>query len=162
MEMKNLFLLFGFKRAEIQRLYERHDFKGGEDFMKGLKALQSHFTSLSDDLKDFGGVPTFKRTFFQDMDLLEKHLTKEILHEIDCKIDKTHNNKQEVQFNAFKVEVDFSRHGKPLALRKDNSNLRNTALSKSVKESSLDSETKDVHAIKYKMSKEKERCMTYF
>nr|GEU34016.1 uncharacterized mitochondrial protein AtMg00810-like [Tanacetum cinerariifolium] len=37
-----------------------------------------------------------------------------------------------------------------------------TASSKSVKESSLDSATKDVHAIKYKMSKAKERCMIYF
>ncbi|GKC16710.1 hypothetical protein Tco_1013492 [Tanacetum coccineum] len=36
-----------------------------------------------------------------------------------------------------------------------------TASSKSVKESNLDSTTKDVHAIKYKMSKAKERCMTY-
>nr|GEV49920.1 gypsy/Ty3 retroelement polyprotein [Tanacetum cinerariifolium] len=37
-----------------------------------------------------------------------------------------------------------------------------TASSKSEKESSLNSATKDVHAIKYKMSKAKERCMTYF
>nr|GEU69350.1 hypothetical protein [Tanacetum cinerariifolium] len=37
-----------------------------------------------------------------------------------------------------------------------------TASSKSVKESSMDSATKDVHAIKYKMSKAKERHMTYF
>ncbi|GKF09339.1 hypothetical protein Tco_0043563 [Tanacetum coccineum] len=37
-----------------------------------------------------------------------------------------------------------------------------TASSKSVKESNLNSETKDVHAIKYKMSKAKERCMAYF
>ncbi|GJV78549.1 hypothetical protein Tco_1514419 [Tanacetum coccineum] len=37
-----------------------------------------------------------------------------------------------------------------------------TASNKSVKESSLDSATKDVHAIKYKMSKAKERCMAYF
>ncbi|GKC52345.1 hypothetical protein Tco_1075090 [Tanacetum coccineum] len=37
-----------------------------------------------------------------------------------------------------------------------------TASSKSVKESSLNSEIKDVHAIKYKMSKSKERCMAYF
>ncbi|GJU69144.1 hypothetical protein Tco_1255403 [Tanacetum coccineum] len=36
------------------------------------------------------------------------------------------------------------------------------ASSKSVKESSLDSATKDMHAIKYKMSKAKERCMAYF
>ncbi|GJZ27095.1 hypothetical protein Tco_0571348 [Tanacetum coccineum] len=37
-----------------------------------------------------------------------------------------------------------------------------TASSKSVKEYSLNSETKDVHAIKYKLSKAKERCMAYF
>nr|GEZ22239.1 hypothetical protein [Tanacetum cinerariifolium] len=43
----------------------------------------------------------------------------------------------------------------------ENSNSE-TASSKSIKESSLNSTIKDVHAIKYKMSKEKERCMTYF
>ncbi|GKB62778.1 hypothetical protein Tco_0918964, partial [Tanacetum coccineum] len=37
-----------------------------------------------------------------------------------------------------------------------------TASNKSINESSLNSETKDVHAIKCKMSKAKERCMTYF
>nr|GEW00365.1 hypothetical protein [Tanacetum cinerariifolium] len=37
-----------------------------------------------------------------------------------------------------------------------------TVSSKSVKESSLDYATKDVHAIKYNMSKAKERRMTYF
>nr|GEZ91739.1 copia protein [Tanacetum cinerariifolium] len=37
-----------------------------------------------------------------------------------------------------------------------------TASSKSVKESNLNFATKDVHAIKYKISKAKERCMTYF
>ncbi|GKE69412.1 hypothetical protein Tco_1527484 [Tanacetum coccineum] len=44
---------------------------------------------------------------------------------------------------------------------KDYSNSE-TASSKLVKECSLNSETKDVHAIKYKMSKAKERCMAYF
>nr|GEV65608.1 hypothetical protein [Tanacetum cinerariifolium] len=44
---------------------------------------------------------------------------------------------------------------------KEDSNSE-TASSKSVKESSLDSATKDVHAIKYKMSKSKEKCMAYF
>ncbi|GJS86591.1 hypothetical protein Tco_0769227 [Tanacetum coccineum] len=37
-----------------------------------------------------------------------------------------------------------------------------TSSSKSLKESILDSATKDVHAIKYKLSKAKERCMAYF
>ncbi|GJY47711.1 hypothetical protein Tco_0436774 [Tanacetum coccineum] len=44
---------------------------------------------------------------------------------------------------------------------KEDSNSETTS-SKSVKESSLNSETKDMHVIKYKMSKAKERCMTYF
>ncbi|GKC77237.1 hypothetical protein Tco_1128011, partial [Tanacetum coccineum] len=44
---------------------------------------------------------------------------------------------------------------------KEDSNSE-TASNKSVKKSSLDYATKDVHAIKYKMSKAKERCMTYF
>ncbi|GJT98666.1 hypothetical protein Tco_1094184 [Tanacetum coccineum] len=44
---------------------------------------------------------------------------------------------------------------------KEDSNSK-TASSKSVKESSLNFETKDVHVIKYKMSKAKERCLAYF
>ncbi|GJV57018.1 hypothetical protein Tco_1458023 [Tanacetum coccineum] len=44
---------------------------------------------------------------------------------------------------------------------KEDSNSK-TASSKSLKESSMNSETKDVHAIKYNMSKAKEICMAYF
>ncbi|GJS25611.1 hypothetical protein Tco_0454243 [Tanacetum coccineum] len=43
-----------------------------------------------------------------------------------------------------------------------NSQEGETVCSKLIKESSLVYETNDVHAIKNKMSKEKERCMTYF
>ncbi|GKA18575.1 hypothetical protein Tco_0698490 [Tanacetum coccineum] len=43
-----------------------------------------------------------------------------------------------------------------------NSQEGETVCSKSVKESSLDYETNDMHAIENKMSKAKERCMTYF
>ncbi|GKA62482.1 hypothetical protein Tco_0762001 [Tanacetum coccineum] len=56
-----------------------------EGCMKSLKALQSHFTFLTDTLKDFGGVLIFKITFSQDMNLLEKHLTKQIICKADCK-----------------------------------------------------------------------------
>ncbi|GKA95756.1 hypothetical protein Tco_0817851 [Tanacetum coccineum] len=72
------------QEQEIQRLQEKARLSK-EGCMKGLKTLQSHFTSLSENLKDNAQVATFKRTFTQDMDLLEKQLTKEILHEIDCK-----------------------------------------------------------------------------
>ncbi|GKA32839.1 hypothetical protein Tco_0719206 [Tanacetum coccineum] len=72
------------KDQEIQRLQEKALFsKGG--CMKGLIALHSNFKIISDDLIDFGGVAAFKRTFSQDINLLEKYLTKEILHEINCK-----------------------------------------------------------------------------
>ncbi|GJZ22113.1 hypothetical protein Tco_0559152 [Tanacetum coccineum] len=193
-----------------------------EGCIKSLKALQSKFTFLTDTLQDFGQVPIFKRTFSQDMDLLEQQLTKEIPCKTDCKTTLTNlrttfenafNSKlrecilkytrfntqsfrdaiikdmdfimkymleiilhqqeiqqllnekklqtQEVQSNTVQeLKVD------PIIMentysRKDNSNS-DTALSKSVMESSSDSKTKDVHAIKYKMSKVKERCMAYF
>ncbi|GKA54198.1 gag-pol polyprotein [Tanacetum coccineum] len=49
-----------------------------------------------------------------------------------------------------------------LVIQNTCSEKEDTASSKSVKEISLDSAIKDVHAIKYKMSKAKERCMAYF
>ncbi|GJW08404.1 hypothetical protein Tco_1570827 [Tanacetum coccineum] len=154
--------------------------------MKCLKALQSNFKILSDDLKDFGGVATFKRTFSQDMDLLEKYLTKEILHEIDCKTDLTklrtiYDNRcmdfiekymietilheQDIQqlLNEKKLQTQkvqsITVQASNIHLvvidntcsRKENSNSY-TAFKKSVKESSLDSKTKDV------LSKEDLKC----
>ncbi|GKB45977.1 hypothetical protein Tco_0896730 [Tanacetum coccineum] len=60
--------------------------------------------------------------------------------------------------DSLKVDLVFIQN---TCFEKDDSNSE-TASSKSVKESSLDSAIKDVHAIKYKMSKAKERCMAYF
>ncbi|GJW43122.1 hypothetical protein Tco_0071921 [Tanacetum coccineum] len=60
--------------------------------------------------------------------------------------------------DSLKVDLVFIQN---TCSEKEDSNLE-TAFNKSVKESSLDSATKDVHAIKYKMSKAKERCMAYF
>ncbi|GJZ24694.1 hypothetical protein Tco_0562153 [Tanacetum coccineum] len=97
------------KDQEIQQLQEKARLSKGSS-MSGLKALQSHFMYPLDVLKDFGRVPTFKRTFSQDMDLLEKHLTKEILHEIDCKTALTKlitiqmTNKYFVEYTRIKVK----------------------------------------------------------
>ncbi|GJX03806.1 hypothetical protein Tco_0189722 [Tanacetum coccineum] len=179
-------------------------------------------------LQDFGNMPIFKRTFSQDMDLLENHLTKEIISQTDCKTTLT---KLRTTFeNAFSSEIkvrmqNYTRYDaqsfydamifnmdslgkymlelilrqqrtpqllkqkKLMQTQEDHSNpipalnvdslkvdlvvIQNTcsekedsnsetASSKLVKECSLNSETKDVHAIKYKMSKAKERCMAYF
>ncbi|GJX80854.1 hypothetical protein Tco_0329003 [Tanacetum coccineum] len=172
-----------------------------ERCIKSLRAIQSQFKFLTDTLQDFGTMPIFKRTFAQDLDLLEQHLTKEIISQTDC---KTILIKLRTMFeNAFNSEFKelmqkFTRfdaqslkdamicnmiplgntclrqffinnelHNFDLIViqntcsEKEDSNSE-TASSKLVKESSLDSTTKDVHAIKYKMSKAKERCMSYF
>ncbi|GJT78492.1 hypothetical protein Tco_1045217 [Tanacetum coccineum] len=195
--------------------------------MKSLRAIQSQFKFLTDTLQDFGTMPIFKRTFSQDLDLLEQHLTKEIISQTDCKtiltklrtmFENAFNSefKERMQkytrFDAqslqdamicnmdsirkYMLEITVHQQRTPQLLKqkklmqtqdhsnpiqalnvdslkvdlvviqntcseKEDSNLE-TASSKSVKESNLNSETKDVHAIKYKMSKAKERCMTYF
>ncbi|GKB22278.1 hypothetical protein Tco_0856201 [Tanacetum coccineum] len=52
--------------------------------MHSLKEIKSLFKFLSETLQDYGTMPIFKRTFSQDLDLLEQHLTKDILSRIDC------------------------------------------------------------------------------
>ncbi|GJY37921.1 hypothetical protein Tco_0424285 [Tanacetum coccineum] len=199
-----------------------------EQSMKSLRAIQSQFKFLIDTLQDFGTMPIFKRTFAQDLDLLEQHLTKETISQTDCKtiltkLRTTFKNafnsefKERMQkytrFDAqsfkdamicnmdsigkYMLEIILHQQRTPHLLKQkklmqtqeDHSNpipalnvdslkvdlvvIQNTcsekedsnsetASSKSVKESILDSATKDVHAIKYKMSKAKERCMAYF
>ncbi|GJY97039.1 hypothetical protein Tco_0513949 [Tanacetum coccineum] len=56
-----------------------------ERCMKSLRAIQSQFKFLTYTLQDFGTMPIFKRTFSQDLDLLEQHLTKEIISQTDSK-----------------------------------------------------------------------------
>ncbi|GJX85085.1 hypothetical protein Tco_0335859 [Tanacetum coccineum] len=196
--------------------------------MNSLRAIQSQLKFLIETLQDFGNMPIFKRTFSQDLDLLENYLTKEIISQTDCKTTLT---KLRTTFeNAFSSEIkarmqNYTRYDaqsfydamifnmdslgkymlelilhqqrtpqllkqkKLMQTQEDHSNpipalnvdslkvdlvvIQNTcsekedsnsetASSKLVKECSLNSETKDVHAIKYKMSKAKERCMAYF
>ncbi|GJT01865.1 hypothetical protein Tco_0823034 [Tanacetum coccineum] len=195
--------------------------------MNSLREVKSQFKFLTETLQDFGTMPTFKRTFYQDLDLLEQHLTKDI-SQTDCKIiltklrttfENTFNSefKERMQkytrFDAqsfkdamicnmdsigkYMLEIilhqqrtlHLLKQKKLMQTQEDHSNLipalnvdslkvdlvviqntcsekedsnSETASSKSVKESSLDSTTKDVHAIKYKMSKAKEKCMAYF
>ncbi|GJY01870.1 hypothetical protein Tco_0360022 [Tanacetum coccineum] len=120
--------------------------------MSSLREVKSQFKFLSETLQDFGTMPIFKRTFSQDLDLLEQHLTKDILSQTDC--NTTLTNLRTKFENAFNSELKECRNTQDLML--------NPSKIKSVKESNLDSATKDVHAIKYKMSKAKERCMAYF
>ncbi|GJV42368.1 hypothetical protein Tco_1420808 [Tanacetum coccineum] len=196
--------------------------------MNRLRAIQSQLKFLTETLHDFGNMPIFKRTFSQDLDLLEQHLTKETISHTDCnttltKLRTTFDNAfnseikarmhKYIRFDAqsiydamifnmdsigkYMLEItlhqpritQFLKQKKLMQIQEDHSNpipalnvdslkvdlvvIQNTcsekdysnsetASSKSVKECSLNSETKDVHAIKYKMSKAKERCMAYF
>ncbi|GKB41864.1 hypothetical protein Tco_0886806 [Tanacetum coccineum] len=189
--------------------------------MNSLRATQSQLEFLTDTLQDFGTMPIFKRTFSQDLDLLEQHLTKEIISQTDCKttltkLRTTFENAFNSEFKArmqkytrfdaqsfydamifnmdsigkYMHEITLHQQRTPQVLKQkklmqtqeDHSNpipalnvdslkvdlvvIQNTcsekedsnsetASSKLVKECSLNSETKDVHAIKYKMSKER-------
>ncbi|GJQ90921.1 hypothetical protein Tco_0002060 [Tanacetum coccineum] len=71
--------------------------------MNSLRAIQSQLKFLIETLQDFGNMPIFKRTFSQDLDLLENHLTKEIISQTDCKTTLT---KLKTTFeNAFSSEI---------------------------------------------------------
>ncbi|GKA46746.1 hypothetical protein Tco_0739629 [Tanacetum coccineum] len=195
--------------------------------MNRLRTIQSQLKFLI-EIQDFGNMPIFKRTFFQDLDLLENHLTKEIISQTDCKttltklrttFENAFNSELKARmqkytrfdaqsfydamiFNMDSIgkymhEITLHQQRTPQVLKQkklmqtqeDHSNpisasnvdslkvdlvvIQNTcsekedsdsetASNKLVKECSLNSETKDVHAIKYKMSKSKERCMAYF
>ncbi|GJV53592.1 hypothetical protein Tco_1449333 [Tanacetum coccineum] len=196
--------------------------------MHSLKEIKSLFKFLSETLQDYGTMPIFKRTFSQDLDLLEQHLTKDILSRTDCtttltnlrtKFENAFNSEFEermrkyTRYNAqsfndamictidsirkymleiilhqqrtlhllkqktlMQTQEDHSNQTQALnsdslkvdlvvkqnsCSEKEDSNSE-TASNKSAKECSLNSEPQDVHAIKYKMSKAKERCMAYF
>nr|GEW64389.1 hypothetical protein [Tanacetum cinerariifolium] len=191
--------------------------------MHSLGEVKKLFKFLTENLKDFGIMPIFKRTFSHDLDLLEQHLSKDILSQTDCnttlenlrtQFENDFNSDFEerihryTRYNAqsfkdamisfmdsigkYMLKIILHQHRTPklmkqtklMQIQEDHSNpiralnvdlvvIQNpcsesedsnskTASSKSVKESSLNSATKDVHAIKYKKSKAKERCMTYF
>ncbi|GJR87028.1 hypothetical protein Tco_0211039 [Tanacetum coccineum] len=158
--------------------------------MNSLREIKSQFKFLTETLQDFGTMPIFKRTFSQDLDLLEQHLTKDILSQTDCnttltKLRTTFENafnsefKERMQkytrFDAqsfkdamicnmdsigkYMLEIIIHQQRTPQLKEISKSE---TALNKSEIDCNLDSEIKDVHAIKDKMSKSKERCMTYF
>ncbi|GJU14973.1 hypothetical protein Tco_1142939 [Tanacetum coccineum] len=151
--------------------------------MHSLKK-SSLYLSFSQKLTRLCDEAIFKRTFSQDLDLLEQHLTKDILSRTDCTTTLT--DLRTTFENAFNSELKApiaakqqEDHSTPIPAlnvdslkvdlvviqdtcsEKEDSNSE-TASSKLVKECSLNFETKDVHAIKYKMSKAKERCMAYF
>ncbi|GJZ02665.1 hypothetical protein Tco_0520626 [Tanacetum coccineum] len=115
-------------------------------------------------------VQQFRNTLIQHMESVKKSIVEREKHKQvydsrmnDRKMQPKEKKKlqtQEVQSNTVhELKVD-SVVMENTCSRKENGTSE-TASSKTVKESSFDSATKDVHAIKYKMSKAKEICMTH-
>ncbi|GKB38199.1 hypothetical protein Tco_0883141 [Tanacetum coccineum] len=109
---------------------------------------------------------SFKDAMICNMDSIGKYMLEIILHQQRTphllkqkklmQTQEDHSNPiQALNINSLKVDLVVIQS---TCSEKEDSNSE-TASSKSVKESNLDSVTKDVHAIKYKMSKAKERCM---
>ncbi|GJX09995.1 hypothetical protein Tco_0199854 [Tanacetum coccineum] len=71
--------------------------------MHSLKEIKSLFKFLLETLQDYGTMLIFKRTFSQDLDLLEQHLTKDILSRTDCTTTLTDLRTNE---NAFHLEFE--------------------------------------------------------
>ncbi|GJY28498.1 hypothetical protein Tco_0404265 [Tanacetum coccineum] len=104
-----------------------------------------------------------------NMDSLRKYMLELILHQqrtpqllkqkklIQTQKDHSHPIPA---LNVDSLKVDFVVIQNTCSEKEDSNS--ETASNKLVKECNLNSETKDVHAIKYKMSKAKERCMAYF
>ncbi|GKA12699.1 retrovirus-related pol polyprotein from transposon TNT 1-94 [Tanacetum coccineum] len=126
--------------------------------MHSLKEIKSLFKFLSETLQDYGTMPIFKRTFSQDLDLLEQHLTKDILSRTDCTTTLT-NLKTKFE-NAFNSEFEermrkYTRYNaqsfndamifvkQNSCSEKEDSNSE-TASNKSAKEYSLNSKPQDV------------------
>ncbi|GJT48092.1 hypothetical protein Tco_0974249 [Tanacetum coccineum] len=155
--------------------------------MNSLREIQSQFKFLTETLQDFGTMSIFKKfkarmqkyTRFDaqslydamifNMDSIGKYMLQITLHQQRTpqvlkqkklmRTQEDHSNPiPTLNVDSLKVDLVLIQN---TCSEKEVSDSE-TASSKSVKESSLNSETKYVHAIKYKMSKAKERYMTYF
>ncbi|GJX12013.1 hypothetical protein Tco_0201872 [Tanacetum coccineum] len=112
---------------------------------------------------------SFNDAMICTIDSIRKYMLEIILHQqrtlhllkqktlMQTQEDHSHQT-QAVNSDSLKVDLVVKQNS---CSKKEDSNSE-TASSKSAKECSLNSETQDVHAIKYKMSKAKERCMAYF
>ncbi|GKB32898.1 putative reverse transcriptase domain-containing protein [Tanacetum coccineum] len=112
---------------------------------------------------------SFQDVMICNMDSIGKYMLEIILHQQRTlqllKQNKLMQTQEDHSNPILALNVDSSKVNlvviQNTCFEKEDSYSETTS-SKSVKESSLDSATKDVHAIKYKMSKAKERCMAYF
>ncbi|GJW99875.1 hypothetical protein Tco_0183789 [Tanacetum coccineum] len=92
-----------FLRVQFLTFKRRHNFQEVDACTVLKKSSPIKFFSQR-TLQDYGTMPIFKRTFSQDLDLLEQHLTKDILSRTDCTTTLT-NLKTKFE-NAFNSEFE--------------------------------------------------------
>ncbi|GJZ36707.1 hypothetical protein Tco_0582898 [Tanacetum coccineum] len=127
---------------------------------KMITAGQGNDYSVDDaDIIPFMTKSNGSRKYMLELILHQQRTPKLLKQKKLMQTQEDHSNPiQALNVDSLKVDLVVIQN---TCSEKEDSNSE-TASSKSVKESNLNSETKDVHAIKYKMSKAKERCMTYF
>nr|GEW82105.1 hypothetical protein [Tanacetum cinerariifolium] len=81
--------------------------------MNSLREVKSQFKFLSETLQDFGTMPIFKRTFSQDLNLLEQHLTKDIFSQTNRKtiltnVRTTFENAFSLEFKEHKYFIEYT------------------------------------------------------
>nr|GEU50127.1 reverse transcriptase domain-containing protein [Tanacetum cinerariifolium] len=138
----------------------QYNFEGFDDLM-----IRKYFLAYSQTK-----VQQFRNTLIQHMESVKKSIDERAQCQRayysrmnDGRMQSKEKKKlkiQEVQSNTVHESKVGSIVMENTCSRKENGTSE-TASSKTVKETSVDSATKDVHAIKYKMSKVKERCMTH-
>ncbi|GJT00396.1 hypothetical protein Tco_0821565 [Tanacetum coccineum] len=120
-------------------------------------AFNSEFKARMQKYTRFDAQSLYDAMIF-NMDSIGKYMLEITLHQQRTPQEDHSNPIPALNIDSLKVDLVVIQN---TCTNKEDSNSE-TASSKSVKKSSLDSATKDVHAIKYKMSKAKERCMAYF
>ncbi|GJZ99893.1 hypothetical protein Tco_0672444 [Tanacetum coccineum] len=145
------------------------------DCKTALTELRSLFentfnSDLRPRLQNYTAFKTIfvRDTIISDMNFIKKYMIETILHQQEIqklsnenKLQKQEDQSNTVQaLNVDALKVDLVVIQNTCSEKEDNNS--ETTFNKPVKESSLNYETKDVPAIKYKISKAKERYMTYF
>ncbi|GJR48068.1 hypothetical protein Tco_1316171 [Tanacetum coccineum] len=126
------------------------------DLLKPLDIYSRSFSSdreVRENFRDYTKMTaqTFKETIIQNMNSIEQCIIERASHEQELKMTLKKLSERQLQIQQCKVQE----------VQSSVTSSGDETSSGIVSDEEID-KTKDVHAIKYKMSKAKERCMAYF